>query len=272
MTVNTDTRSLVEIRMRPYITVSGVTTLADTALLSRRTVGARRVVGAVLVSAKTLRGEAVANPRYPTLATAQVLCARMAEGHVVPAVHYNSRAERDALCAELDALCAAVPAARMLQFNLPTLVRGALRHVRTRQPQVETVLQVNPGVMEAYAAPELDLDDLLRDVAGEVDHVLLDASQGRKVPLDAVSLAARIVAHRPDWEQHGLGMGFAGGLGPESGPLLGEIRQYVGPFCFSKLSWDAESALRTDDDTRLDSAKVDAYLALHADDGPRIAF
>lgn len=210
----------------------------------------RRLVVATLVSAKTLRGVAVENRRYPNLDTARsvVDCAH-AHGFV-GAVHYNTRAQGDDLGAELTTLGHAIPYMRMLQLNVERPSPGSLLRFRERWPDVEIILQLNPATRGGDGAW-----DAAFIYASVVDHVLLDLSRGEGRDLNVAAVAHDVTEDAPIFHAAGVRLGVAGGLGPDAQPVLDELYATVGRGPFDALSFDAESRLRIPSPEALPGAK-----------------
>lgn len=235
-------------KARPYIAVSGVASPTDVALLlslaKEFPALTRRLVGAVLVSRKTLGGQRVESLRYPSLADAQVLCAALAQSVVTPAVHYNSRTNGGDLLAELVALANAVPAMRMLQLNIICPAVEVVEEFRRLHPWVEIVLQVSGETRAQYADAGLNPWAVLADYGRVVDHLLLDLSRGAGRPLPVEATADEIRLHELQAETRHVGLGVAGGLGPDARPVLGVLHGILDEAVFARLSFDAESNLR----------------------------
>lgn len=253
----------------PYIGVTGIVTEQDAravldawAAVRDRAPG-RRLMAGVLVSARTLRGEAVSSKRYPAIADAQRLLAMLAEGGAWPVVHYNTRGN---LNDELGALMRLAPATRGVQLNVVQPAPAIPARLRALWPGVEVILQVNrssigdgsPASAHAYVA----------QYRSGVDHALLDLSggTGRGIDREWATLALAVAA---TWERLGITPGIAGGFGPGCGPTLADLRTRVGPELAAMLSIDAESRLRvpvTDPiegekhQDRLDAELVRTYL------------
>lgn len=210
----------------------------------------RRLVAAVLVSAKTLRGVAVENRRYPTLDTARAIVDCAHEHGFLGAVHYNTRAHGDDLSAELAALGQAIPRLRMLQVNVERPSPGAIRGFRERWPDVEIVLQLNGATRGGDGAW-----DAAFVYASVIDHVLLDLSRGEGRDLNVARTAHDVIEDAPIFHGAGVRVGVAGGLGPDARPVLDQLRTAVGRGPFDALSFDAESRLRVPSPEALSGAK-----------------
>lgn len=233
---------------RPYIAVSGLASVSDARLLcaieNNPSVEPRRLVGAVLVSRKTLQGKATESLRYPSLAVAQEVCATLAAAPIVPAVHYNTRTNGGDIERELFTLARHVPAMRMLQLNVVCPAVEAVEAFRRAHPWVEIVLQVSGETRAQYQSAGLNPWAVLADYGRVVDHLLLDLSRGTGRPLPVEATADEIRLHELQAETRHVGLGVAGGLGPDARPVLGVLHGILDEAVFARLSFDAESNLR----------------------------
>lgn len=235
-------------KSRPYVAVSGIASAADIALLWKLDkefhTRSRRLVGAVLVSRKTLHGQRVESLRYPSFGDVQGLCATLAQSPIVPAVHYNSRTNGSDLLAELVALANHVPAMRMLQLNIVCPAVEAVEEFRRLHPQVEIVLQVSGETRGQYQSAGLNPRAVLADYGRVVDHLLLDLSRGTGRPFPMEDTAEEIRLHELQADARHVGLGVAGGLGPHTRTALCLLNGIVSRPVFERLSFDAESNLR----------------------------
>lgn len=109
--------------------------------------------------------------------------------------------------------------------------------VHTSRKQVEIILQVGRNSLEEANNNPEEVVNRLKEYTGIIDRVLLDRSMGQGIGLDAEFLlpfARAIKEQFPD-----LGLGIAGGLGPDTIEL-------VKPFVkeFPDVSIDAQGKLR----------------------------
>lgn len=218
-------------RQRPYI---GIVSAGDIHALRRLAwaslppFGYRWMAG-VLVSAKTLAGEATTNARYPRFDDVPALLAELGEdSRTWPVVHFNCR---EGLAGHLRTL-AGLTAMRGLQLNVQNPDRDEVAAFKRDRPDVEFILQVNAAAADESGA--ITADSVRRYVDrydGVADFALVDASAGRGKAVD-LAVAQQVAAHRP-------GMAFAGGLGPDS-------EEQVATLCAAAqgLSFDAESRVR----------------------------
>lgn len=291
---------------RPYIGVTGVVTPGDVETMRAGVAlvpPSHRLMAGVLVSAKTLRGEATTSRRYPSVDRVEALLAAIADAGAWPVVHYNTRAAEGLLGVELAALRERCPSMRGLQLNVagppPFSVEAFVRQNRG----VEVIVQVNRAAMpslpatrtgdtyERHVARCAVADEVSEYVARYygVAHVLLDASGGEGAPLDH-DLAGTVIGRNGDeWRDRGRRGGIAGGLGPDSADALASVAVALKvaaanrAMCSSgadrfevtlaDLSYDTETGVRSPvaDPTpgekhqdALDDAKARAWVALAA--------
>ena len=262
---------------RPYVAVSGLASIPNAKLLcmieNNPSLEPRRLVGAVLVSQKTLRGERTESLRYPSLAVAQEICATLAQSPVVPAVHYNTRTNGGDIERELFALARHVPAMRMLQLNVVCPAVEALEAFRRAHPWVEIILQFNQETRQQYEALGLHPWTIVEDYGRVIDHLLLDLSRGTGRPFPMEDTAEEIRRHELQADARHVGLGVAGGLGPHTRTELCLLNGIVSRPVFERLSFDAESNLRVPASHDfhlpgrdvLDEEKVRGYLQTFAD-------
>ena len=103
--------------------------------------------------------------------------------------------------------------------------------------QIEVILQIGKNAIEAVENNPKAVVERLKLYEGVVDRVLLDKSMGRGMPMDAKGLipfAEAIAKAFPS-----LGIGVAGGLGPDTIGLIKPIAAL-----FTDLSIDAQGRLR----------------------------
>lgn len=134
-------------------------------------------------------------------------------------------------------------------------IRGAIEDTGN---VVDVILQVNKFAMEQCDNDAQRVVERLKEYRGIVTRVLLDKSMGRGAGLDAKVLllfARAIKAAFP-----GLGLGVAGGLGPDSLYLLDPFMKE-----FPDMSIDAQSRLRPKGSAfaePIDWKMAEKYLAL----------
>ena len=223
-----------------YIGATGIVTAAD--LYTVRdccalTPWSHRLMAGVLVSAKTLRGEWATSRRYPHASQVDALLTACADAGAWPVVHYNTRANGNALTMELAALVRAFPSMRGLQLNVVRPSPSAVNAFAVDHPHIEAIVQMNRA---AFGDPPVPADAILyaRDYPN-ASHALLDLSGGRGEDIDT-SFAAQVARAWP----HAGGLGVAGGLGPDAETTLRALRDDLGADRFAILSFDAESRVR----------------------------
>lgn len=229
---------------RPYIGITGIVNTDDVFTIAS-CVGvaaqSHRLMAGVLVSSKTLRGEATANLRYPPFGAVDTLLAQCNDLGAWPVVHFNTR-EDLALC--LGALATALPSMRGLQLNVETWpTPDLLAHFRKMRPDVEVILQYR-GATTTDALVRLAVE--MSDYEGVMDFVLVDGSMGSGKALAAVDAEMSVEAiHNGDGcVFDGIGLALAGGLGPDAAPMLASLRREVGRKHMARVSLDAESGVR----------------------------
>lgn len=261
---------------RPYIGVTGVVTPGDLEAVrdGARIVGLHRAAGGrdayrpmvgVLASAKTLRGVPTPSRRYPTITMAEDLL-RDASSFAFAAVHYNTRSS-GGLADELARLVDRLPSAAGVQLNVTKPDSIQIAHFHRAHRGIELILQLNRAVWFPTMADTAEAVRLAQRFVWEylpcIRHVLIDASGGEGVPFAAEPTLALVEALACDPDTEHLRVGVAGGLGPQSGPVLAQLAR-----ASVKVSIDAEGALRVphtpqgrrhEDD--LEPTRVAAYLA-----------
>lgn len=226
--------------MIPYIGITGIVNTVDTITVERcvpLVPPSHRLMAGVLVSAKTLRGEAPTSRRYPPFRDVEATLRTLAMTGAWPVVHFNTR---DNLTFNLGALCASLPSMRGLQLNVAQFpTRDELAAVREMRPDVEVILQYRGAdTSDLYA-----LGARLRPFAGLADVVLVDGSQGTGKPLLAGDAHLAVNVWLNDAPE-GIGLALAGGFAPESGTMLRRLWTGIGSPLMACLSFDAESGVR----------------------------
>ncbi len=230
---------------QPYIGITGVVcdadvlTIAECAAIVRRRAPSHRLMAGILVSAKTLRGEATTNRRYPLYGDVDRLARAIDYAGAWPVIHYNTRATGDELASELRTLVTDNEIGGV-QLNVVSPDPAVVRRFAETFTDVEVILQINRGALGASPVPA-DAMVYTRAYPG-VRHALLDLSAGNGAVVD-VKFAARVARAWPLFNT-GARLGVAGGLGPECALTLGELRDVLDYDRFSELSFDAESRVR----------------------------
>jgi hypothetical protein len=241
--------------MDPYIGVSGLGAASQALELLRSVPGrapGRRIMIGVLASERTLRGadEPWGRSRHPAIG--QIAGIFPEHPLALNAVHFHAT-EIEPLAASLRRLTEiAGPRLDAIQLNLAWPPPEALREQREAHPSVDLVLQIGSAALAAVeGSPEI-LARRLADYTGLVDAILLDPSGGRGIPFDAAMAGTYLEAIAT--AQPGLGLGVAGGLGPETLDLVAPLAGR-----FPGLSIDAEGQLRDAAD-RLVPARAVEYV------------
>lgn len=234
----------------PYIGVSGIMTRDEVlaALDGFPDCGRKLMVG-VLVSAKTLRGEANRYPRrYPL--PEDISGIFVDDPRCLNLVHFASD-EPPAMMTLLRLFEAGGPLCQGVQFNVTWPHPGDLLALRTayyaigREPRLVLQAKPKPGDGSAWRP-------IAERYGGVVTDVLLDGSGGRGEALKPWSAAVVVEELGAAWGN--IGIGVAGGFCAEALPGVAKLLHDV--------SVDAEGRLRDDtpDGGNLDLSKVRAYL------------
>jgi hypothetical protein len=109
--------------------------------------------------------------------------------------------------------------------------------IHDSRKKVEVILQIGAKALERVDNNPSALVDKLADYQNVIRRVLLDKSMGRGLALDPEELLPYIIAIKEAYPQ--LGIGVAGGLGPETVHLISPLVKL-----FPDLSIDAQSRLR----------------------------
>jgi len=224
----------------PYVGVSGFTADWQVSDLLRSVpdrVAGRRIMIGVLVSERTLHGRA--EPRGANRLPAVDQIAGIFADHplALNAIHLYAPGEAP-LAASLRAVTElAGPRLHALQLNAAWPPPAALRAYREEVSSVGLVLQIGKAAIAAVKGSPESLARRLTDYAGLADAILLDPSGGRGIPFDTGMAGTFLEAIRA--AHPGLGLGVAGGLGPETLDLVAPLAGR-----FPGLSIDAEGRLR----------------------------
>ena len=246
--------------MDPYIGVSAVMSAADAqAILGMVPEGAdRRVMIGTVASLKTLRGQKNNWPgRFPTMADMASIFPE--DPRALNLVHYSTDEPEtlgDQLVEVWDHGGGNIEG---FQLNIPWPDPRAIEVARSARDMRTIVAQISPRSFQqmddnwqAYA------DRFVTQYRGLVDHVLIDLSRGRGVPMDPEHtrrlLDLFLEINERLYHNDKMGIGVAGGL-------CAENLEVVAPLAlrFRGLSIDAEGKLRDEQDA-LDLERVRAYL------------
>lgn len=109
--------------------------------------------------------------------------------------------------------------------------------VHTSRKQIEVILQIGKNALEEVGNNPQRVVERLDDYEGVIHRVLLDKSMGKGLGMDADDLIPFVRAIRESFPT--LGIGVAGGLGPETIQLVEPLVR-----TFPDLSIDAQGRLR----------------------------
>ena len=249
--------------MTPYIGITGFTSPAEVAavLASLPDAPERLLMCGVLLSNALLAGEASDAPNRcpPTDAIAGIFsddprCLNLVHYRPRPGVNLADALARASEVGGVNCHGVQINATRGAPWPAP----AALIEYRERSQPQRIVLQAGREAMASVDGNPAGLAQRCAEYAGIVTDVLVDASEGLGMPLDAARSAEYLDAiadAAPD-----LGLVVAGGLCADNiaellSPLL---PKWVG------VSIDAEGRLRDADD-RLDVGSAVAYLGVATD-------
>jgi hypothetical protein len=149
------------------------------------------------------------------------------------------------------------PFVHAIQLDMPWPEPGMVASgIHTSRRQIEVILQVGKKAIEEANNDPAEVVRRLEDYESIIHRVLLDKSMGRGLGMDAASLAQFALAIKQRFPH--LGLGFAGGLGPDSLHLLQTL-----PEMFPDLSIDAQGKLRPSGNALdpIDWSMASTYLA-----------
>ncbi|HSX41361.1 MAG TPA: hypothetical protein VLF21_01870 [Candidatus Saccharimonadales bacterium] len=248
---------------QPYVGITGISTPWEIEAITSKwfevfdwTETDRRFMNGILVSSKSLRGEAPSDPQqYPDLGRARHLM--VDDPRVMNTVHFNisGLTERPSRVLKLGSYLSRVverlPATEAIQINLAWPSVDLLKGFREDHSQL-IILQIGAAAYEALGHDPGRLVAVLEHYCGVADYVLIDPSGGTGQPFN-LSLALRTLDALAGSDLPML-WGIAGGLGPNS---LGRLKKLVE--LYPNLSWDAQGRLR-DGEGHLGWAETFAYL------------
>ena len=244
--------------MTPYIGITGFTTSAEVAavLASLPDAPERLLMCGVLLSNALLSGEPSDAPNRcpPTDAIAGIFSDDL---RCLNLVHYRPRPGSNLVDALSRATQVGGPNCHGVQINAtrgaPWPDPDALVEYRERCNPQRIVLQAGRDAMASVDGDPTRLAQRCAEYAGIVTDVLVDASEGLGLPLDAAR-SARYLDALADAAPE-LGLVVAGGL------HAGNIAELLSPLLprWSRVSIDAEGRLRDGDDV-LDVGAAVAYV------------
>lgn len=198
-----------------------------------------------LASRKTFEGETPGR-RSPDAETLGELLLQV-RGRALPTIHYFSRSPDFASEVRdlLDWLgCRAVSKIFGIQLNLNNPTSAGYQQLRDWYPSLKLIFQYHTQI-------GIPIADIATQYS-QVDYFLVDSSRGRGLPLDSFYCAGmfeRISGRRTI---------FAGGLGPYN--VREAIERLLGSGIPPIFCLDAESLIRSGDDSFIDNENVERYL------------
>jgi hypothetical protein len=220
--------------------------------------GSQRVLHVgVMMSYKTLNGiETKWSKAFPSKEMIADIF-RQSDEEVYYCLHYADYDHKTRVADLARAIEYAGPWVNALQLDMPwpnpeVVARG----IHAARRQIEVILQVGKSAIEEANNDPSEVVRRLEDYRGVIHRVLLDKSMGQGLGMNASSLlpfARAISEHFP-----ALGLGAAGGLGPETMHL---VKPLVA--AFPDLSIDAQGKLRPSGNALdpIDWGMAENYLA-----------
>lgn len=238
-------------KVGPYVGVTGFMSRAKVieALAMVPQGSTRRLMVGVLMSSKTLAGQSNRWPgRYPKKETIADIF--IADPRALNLIHYNTDHPETLLTQLMEITELAGPHLDGFQLNTAWPPISQLEDYRKTYPEKFLLLQVGGKAMTQVESMER-FTELVGAYLPMIDAILIDPSGGKGEALDAVKGVEYLHAVR---EYPTLGIGIAGGLGPDTLHLLDPLVRE-----FPKLSIDAEGRLRTpkpEDELRIDAMRT----------------
>ena len=246
-------------RSPPYVGVTGVATHEEVehAVTCFREAGFSMAKShipmlGILVSYKTLNGQATANLRYPPVERVPELLST-ASRRVLTMLHYNSR-ERETLVEQIGKLfntgdIFARDTCTALQLNIPWPEPKQVWRIKESFPRMMIVLQLSRDAMK-----DKTVDEICRrtsEYAGMTHYALIDPSSGAGRPFDFKHSRAVFEGLRKHCPT--LAVGLAGGF---DGSNVEERVTMLEPHIGLEFCIDAEGGVR---DKRSDEYGDDTY-------------
>lgn len=244
--------------MAPYIGITGFTTSAEVTSVLATLPGspARLLMCGVLLSNALLTGESSDAPnRCPPIGAIADIFSD--DPRCLNLIHYRPRPGANLADALTRATQVGGPNCHGVQINatrgIPWPELAALVEYREHGQPHRVVLQAGREAMASVDGDPTRLAQRCAEYAGIVTDVLVDASEGLGLPLDAARSAEYLYALADAAPE--LGLVVAGGL------CVDNIEELLSPLLsrWSHVSIDAEGRLRDADD-RLDVGAAGAYL------------
>ncbi len=245
--------------MRPYIGITGFMSRDEVkwawdAFKNTRLVPDYMLMVGVLASLKTLYGHTNKWPnRYPAVENISGIFIQ--DPGMLNLVHYNSK-NTDMLFVQLMALTELIGSELFngFQLNIAWPDELELLSYKSHYPDKKIVLQIGSGAFKEIENSPKKLVERLGLYAGLIDYILLDMSGGKGKPLDTEILKEYLRAIKVSFAGIDIGLGVAGGLGPDTMHLVNPLSEE-----FSDLGIDAEGKLRNEND-HLDMGFVEGYI------------
>lgn len=245
---------------KPYISITGIMSIDEARALAGKMQELKDRFGdhhdlflGLLVSRKTLAGEKNRWPeRFPHIDHLSSLVTE-APG-VYSLVHWNTD-EPWRLAGPIVGISHMAKNIHGFQLNMAWPSIESLAIYRVFDPKAKIILQVGVKAMEMLGNSPLRVASVLSEYESFVDYALYDPSGGKGTPFDITEMYRYIDAAYQQGVHESTGIGFAGGLGPDTVEPMCEflIGRYPG------LSIDAEGKLRDEND-HLDLEKASTYL------------
>jgi hypothetical protein len=221
----------------PYVGVTGFMSRVEVneALAMIPEGSKRRLMVGVLMSSKTLAGETNKWPgRYPKKdAVADIF---VDDPRALNLIHYNTDNPNN-LCTELRRIVELAGShLDGFQLNIAWPAASQIELFHEAFPDLYLLLQIGGKAMEQVGDSAGRLIDLIGSYVPMIDAVLIDPSGGKGEPFDVQKAAMFLRVIRRDFD---LGLGLAGGLGPDT---LHSLDPFIKEF--PDLSIDAEGRLR----------------------------
>ena len=244
--------------MIPYTGITGVMSAGEvSAILDSVPANAERMVMVgMLATSQTIRGIENSRPhRYPKPKHMDAIF--QPHPRALNLIHFHTKIERPKLIyKEMQrARDLAGEHCQGFQLNMAWPGTDLLMRVLGEMPKSTIiVLQVGARAFEMIGhSPKKLADKIESEYGGLIHYVLLDASMGRKLPLDAEMLRPYLRALAA--KQLPIGLVVAGGLGPVTLDLVQPLVDEFPALCI-----DAESGLRDKNDD-LDVSAAISYRA-----------
>lgn len=244
-----------------YVGVTGFMDRKEVDLLLNDPMGkpteetAKLMIG-VLASSATMRGEKGKWPgRYPSVDAIKSIFP--AHPHTLNLIHYATD-DASTLGDQLIALTRRVDSTAMhgYQLNVAWPHPAQLEKFFVACGLWRIVLQIGTRASLEAGDDPVVIARRVESYGPLIDHVLIDGSGGRGIPLDPVRIRPFVDALY-DRLGHRIGIGVAGGIGPFTPKLVLDLL-----YAYPDLSVDAEGALRDPKDDSLDMFITPSYTHL----------